>query len=88
LPQLGSGSGRPTQVSQGPQSFWQARTGVQGRLVSREMKAPLPAGSWQQPKQSQPFGVSGPQLSRHPWGWVSRSSLHVALEPGTLAFSS
>ncbi len=26
---------------------------------------PLPAGNSQQPKQSQPFGVSGPQVSTH-----------------------
>ena len=30
-----------------------------------QMKLPLPAGSSQQPKQSQPLGVSGKQLARH-----------------------
>jgi hypothetical protein len=70
------------------QSFWQDFTGVQGLLVSSQMYVPLFAGSSQQPKQSQPFGVSGPQISPHAAGCIAASSLQVELLPGTRAFSS
>jgi hypothetical protein len=53
----------------------------------------LPAGRLQQPKQSQPFGMSGPQISvqqvfPHIESWLSRSSAQVAVIPGMGASSS
>src|SRR5262245_60989309 len=42
-----------------------------------QMKLPLPAGSSQQPKQSQPFGVSGKQFARHAES-AAPSGSHVA----------
>ena len=30
---------------------------------------PLPPGIWQQPKQSQPFGMSGAHVVRQIWDW-------------------
>jgi hypothetical protein len=47
---------------------------------------PLSAGSSQQPKQSQPFGVSGKQLLKQAVGWVALRSSQVARLPGTTAF--
>jgi len=82
-PQLGSGSVRPTQISQASQGFRHEGTWVHGwhtegsssvSSVQPEplgfsepshTKRPLAAGSSQQPKQSQPFGTSGPQVAAH-----------------------
>jgi hypothetical protein len=100
--QLASGVVRPTQTSQGSQSFVQLGTWVQGRhsvsssSVSRvqpasepsQTKAPLPAGSSQHPKQSQPFGTSGPQVSEHIGACSSKTSSQEAVIPGIEALGS
>jgi hypothetical protein len=43
---------------------------------------PVPAGSSQQPKQSHPFGVSGPQTFSQTsvWAWSSSSQLELVPE--------
>jgi hypothetical protein len=42
---------------------------------------PLPAGSSQHPKQSQPFGVSAPPVSWQVWLWLTESSAQDAVQP-------
>jgi hypothetical protein len=49
---------------------------------------PLAAGSSQQPKQSQPLGVMGKQVSRQALACVVLKPSQVELLPGTLAFGS
>ena len=49
---------------------------------------PLSAGSSQQPKQSQPLGVMGRQVSRHVLTCVANSSSQLELLPGIFALGS
>jgi hypothetical protein len=48
----------------------------------------LPFGTSQQPKQSQPFGVSGAHAARHLSLWDEASSSHLVMEPGFISFGS
>jgi hypothetical protein len=52
------------------------------------MYLPLPDGSSQQPKQSHPFGVSGPQTSWQVCDCVKFNSAQVPLVLGVFAFGS
>jgi hypothetical protein len=72
------------QISQVWQVFWQFVSTVQvwhfvGSLMSAieqvllrrtDFEPPPGSGTAQQPKQSQPFGVSFPQKSMQRWDWV------------------
>lgn len=49
---------------------------------------PLSAGSSQQPKQSQPLGVMGRQMSRQVLACVVRNCSQLEVVPGTFAFAS
>jgi hypothetical protein len=83
-----AGTGVQGRHFSGSDSVAAVQVGVPAASVEPRNTAVAAPGTWQQPKQSQPLGTTGPQIVAHCAGCVCWSVAHEELVPGTGCFGS